>query len=65
MTPAVTPKFTAWLTLASTALFAGLVLGRPELVAIAAPLLVVLLVGTRLSEPPRSRSLWVWTRRGA
>lgn len=52
MTPSVTPKFAAWLGVAGAAVFAGLVFGRPELVALAAPLTVVLLLGARLSEGP-------------
>lgn len=52
MTATVTPKFVVWLGLASAAVFAGLVLGRPELIAMAAPLIVVMLVGARLSEAP-------------
>jgi uncharacterized protein (DUF58 family) len=52
VTPAVTPKFTSWLALASAAVFAGLLLGRPELVAVAAPLIVALLLGSGWSDAP-------------
>ena len=51
MTPSVTPKFTSWLLLSSIAAFAGLLLARPELVVMAGPLVVVLLLGTYLGKP--------------
>jgi uncharacterized protein (DUF58 family) len=51
------PKLTGYATVAATFLVAALALGRPELVALAAPFALVLVAGILTSSPP------VWTRR--
>jgi uncharacterized protein (DUF58 family) len=51
-----TPKLGAYAALAGAGLLAALVLGRPELAALAAPFAVVLVVGLSLGEPPRVRA---------
>src|SRR4051794_40466022 len=52
MTRHATPKLGAYAALAGTGLVAALVLGRPELVALAAPFALVLLAGLTLAEEP-------------
>ena len=56
MTRAATPKLGAYAALAGTGLLTALVLGRPELAALAAPFAVVLAGGLSLAEPPRVRA---------
>ena len=56
MTRAATPKLGAYAALAGTGLLTSLVLGRPELAALAAPFAVVLAAGLSLAEPPRVRA---------
>ncbi len=56
MTRAATPKLGAYAALAGTGLLTALVLGRPELAALAAPFAVVLAAGLSLVEPPRVRA---------
>ena len=53
MTRTATPKLGAYTALAGLGLLAALVLGRPELVALAAPFAAVLVVGLSLAEAPR------------
>ena len=53
MTRAATPKLGAYAALAGAGLLAALVLGRPELAALAAPFAVLLVVGISLAETPR------------
>lgn len=48
-----TPKLGAYVALSAVGLLAALVLGRPELVALAAPFLFALAVGLVLASPPR------------
>jgi uncharacterized protein (DUF58 family) len=55
VTRAATPKLGAYAALAGAGLLAALVLGRPELAALAAPFALVLVVGLSLAEPPRVR----------
>ena len=52
MTRAATPKLGAYTALAGLGLLAAIVLGRPELVALAAPFAAVLVVGLSLAEAP-------------
>jgi uncharacterized protein (DUF58 family) len=56
VTRAATPKLGAYAALAGTGLLAALVLGRPELAALAAPFAVVLAAGLSLAEAPRVRA---------
>jgi uncharacterized protein (DUF58 family) len=56
VTRAATPKLGAYAALAGTGLLAALVLGRPELAALAAPFALVLAAGLSLAEPPRVRA---------
>ena len=56
MTRAATPKLGAYAALAGTGLLAALVLGRPELAALAAPFAVVLAAGLSLAQAPRVRA---------
>ena len=56
MTRAATPKLGAYAALAGTGLLTALVLGRPELAALAAPFALVLAAGLSLAEPPRVRA---------
>jgi uncharacterized protein (DUF58 family) len=56
VTRAARPKLGAYAALAGTGLLAALVLGRPELAAIAAPFALVLVAGLSLAEPPRVRA---------
>ena len=56
MTRAATPKLGAYAALAGTGLLAALVLGRPELVALAAPFALVLAAGLSLAQGPRVRA---------
>jgi uncharacterized protein (DUF58 family) len=56
VTRAATPKLGAYAALAGTGLLTALVLGRPELAALAAPFAVVLAAGLSLAEPPRVRA---------
>ena len=56
MTRAATPKLGAYAALAGTGLLTALVLGRPELAALAAPFAIVLAAGLSLAEPPRVRA---------
>ncbi len=56
MTRAATPKLGAYAALAGTGLLAALVLGRPELAALAAPFAVVLAAGLSLAQEPRVRA---------
>ena len=53
MTKAATPKLGAYAALAGAGLLAALVLGRPELAALAAPFAALLVVGLSLAEAPR------------
>jgi uncharacterized protein (DUF58 family) len=46
------PKLTGYTGLAATALLAGLALGRPELVALGAPLALLVLVGLAMARQP-------------
>jgi uncharacterized protein (DUF58 family) len=55
VTRAATPKLGAYAALAGAGLLAALVLGRPELAALAAPFALVLVVGLSLAEPPHVR----------
>ena len=52
MTRTATPKLGAYTALAGLGLVAALVLGRPELVALAAPFAMVLVVGLSLADAP-------------
>jgi uncharacterized protein (DUF58 family) len=52
MTRAATPKLGAYTALAGLGLLGALVVGRPELVALAAPFAVVLVAGLSLAERP-------------
>jgi len=56
VTRAATPKLGAYAALAGTGLLTALVLGRPELAALAAPFALVLAAGLSLAEPPRVRA---------
>jgi uncharacterized protein (DUF58 family) len=56
VTRAATPKLGAYAALAGTGLLAALVLGRPELAALAAPFAVVLATGLSLAHEPRVRA---------
>ena len=53
MTRTATPKLGAYTALAGLGLVAALVLGRPELVALAAPFVMVLVVGLSLADAPQ------------
>ena len=53
MTRAATPKLGAYAALAGTGLVAALVLGRPELAALAAPFAILLVAGLSLAREPR------------
>ena len=53
MTRAATAKLGAYTTLTGAGLLAALVLGRPELAALAAPFAALLVVGLSLAETPR------------
>jgi uncharacterized protein (DUF58 family) len=53
VTKAATPKLGAYAALAGAGLLAALVLGRPELAALAAPFAALLVVGLSLAEAPR------------
>jgi uncharacterized protein (DUF58 family) len=53
LTRRAAPKLGAYTALASVGLFAALVLGRPELVALTAPFLLALGVGLALATAPR------------
>jgi uncharacterized protein (DUF58 family) len=57
VTRTATPKLGAYTALAGLGLLAALVLGRPELVALAAPFAAVLVVGLSLAEAPEVK----WT----
>lgn len=57
MTRSATTKLGAYATLAGTALLAALVLGRPELAALAAPFALLLVAGLSLAEAPRVRGV--------
>jgi uncharacterized protein (DUF58 family) len=52
VTRSATPKLGAYAALAGLGLLGALVVGRPELVALAAPFAVVLLIGLSLAEAP-------------
>jgi uncharacterized protein (DUF58 family) len=56
VTRTATPKLGAYAALAGTGLLAALVLGRPELVALAAPFALVLAAGLSLGQEPRVRA---------
>jgi len=56
VTRAATSKLGAYAALAGTGLLAALVLGRPELAALAAPFALVLAAGLSLAEEPRVRA---------
>jgi len=56
VTRTATPKLGAYAALAGTGLLAALVLGRPELVALAAPFALVLAAGLSLAQEPRVRA---------
>ncbi len=47
------PKLTVYTGLAATALLAGLALGRPELVALGAPMALLLVAGLAMAREPR------------
>jgi uncharacterized protein (DUF58 family) len=53
-----TPKLGAYAALAAAGLLAALVLGRPELAALAAPFALALVVGLSLAETPRVRGIF-------
>jgi uncharacterized protein (DUF58 family) len=53
VTKAATPKLGAYAALAGAGLLAALVLGRPELAALAAPFAALLVVGLSLADAPR------------
>lgn len=53
MTRLATPKLGSYAGLAGAGLLAALVLGRPELAALAAPFALLLAIGLSLAEPPR------------
>jgi uncharacterized protein (DUF58 family) len=53
-----TPKLGAYAALAGAGLVAALVLGRPELVALAAPFALVLLAGLSLAEEPHVNAIF-------
>jgi uncharacterized protein (DUF58 family) len=55
MSWARTPKLGAYVALAAAALLAASVLRRPELVAVATPLVIAVAVGLLSAEPPRLR----------
>jgi uncharacterized protein (DUF58 family) len=55
VTRSATPKLGAYAALAGLGLIAALVLGRPELAALAAPFALLLAVGLSLAEEPRVR----------
>jgi uncharacterized protein (DUF58 family) len=57
VTRAATPKLGAYAALSGAGLLAALVLGRPELAALAAPFALVLVAGLSLAEAPRVRAL--------
>jgi uncharacterized protein (DUF58 family) len=52
-----TPKLGAYAALAGAGLLAALVLGRPELAALAAPFALLLVAGLSLAEVPRVRAV--------
>jgi uncharacterized protein (DUF58 family) len=52
-----TPKLRAYTATAALALVAALVLGRPELVAVAGPFVLFLVVGLSIAPTPRYRTL--------
>jgi uncharacterized protein (DUF58 family) len=56
VTRAATPKLGAYAALAGAGLLGALVLGRPELAALAAPFAVVLAAGLSLAHEPRVRA---------
>jgi uncharacterized protein (DUF58 family) len=56
VTRSATPKLGAYAALAGTGLLTALVLGRPELVALAAPFALVLAAGLSLAQAPRVRA---------
>jgi uncharacterized protein (DUF58 family) len=56
VTRAATPKLGAYAALAGAGLLAALVLGRPELAALAAPFAVVLAAGLSLAQEPEVRA---------
>ena len=58
MSRSATPKLGAYAALAAAGLLAALVLGRPELAALAAPFALVLVVGLSLAETPRVRGIF-------
>jgi uncharacterized protein (DUF58 family) len=53
VTRAATPRLGAYAALAGAGLLAALILGRPELAALAAPFATLLVVGLSLAETPR------------
>jgi uncharacterized protein (DUF58 family) len=53
VTRSATTKLGAYAALAGAGLLAALILGRPELAAVAAPFALLLVVGLSLAEPPR------------
>ena len=55
MTRVATPKLGAYAGLAGMGLLGALVLGRPELAALAAPFALVLAAGLSLAQQPRVR----------
>lgn len=55
MTRAATPKLAGYAALAALGLFAGIALGRAELVAMAAPFAAVLTAGLATAREPRAR----------
>jgi uncharacterized protein (DUF58 family) len=56
VTRSATPKLGAYAVLAGAGLLAALVLGRPELAALAAPFALLLVAGLSLAEAPRLRA---------
>jgi uncharacterized protein (DUF58 family) len=56
VTRSATPKLGTYAVLAGTGLLAALVLGRPELAALAAPFALLLVAGLSLAEAPRLRA---------
>jgi uncharacterized protein (DUF58 family) len=57
VTRSATPKLGAYASLAGTGLLAALVLGRPELAALAAPFALLLVAGLSVAEAPRVRGI--------
>jgi uncharacterized protein (DUF58 family) len=57
VTRSASPKLGAYAALTGAGLIAALVLGRPELAALAAPFALFLAAGLALAEPPEVRTV--------